>query len=184
MFKNRSAIMNHARGAKPTHNDRRHELRKDEEVRVMKNLFVNRKNGTIEMSKKFAAAASNPFSDEYAQLNSVRRDYPKFKIVTVSQKAAKPDFKGLTYDYMRKYIVKHDDADKSIMAEFEMLTATSEEATELLMEAASYHEVKTWFLDQFPEIKAFQEKREKLLEKIAAKAEAEAKAKAEALASA
>jgi hypothetical protein len=29
----------------------------------MKNLNVNRKNGTIEMSKKFAAAASNPFSD-------------------------------------------------------------------------------------------------------------------------
>ena len=137
----------------------------------MKNLFVNRKNGTIEMSKKFAAAASNPFSDEYAQLQSVRRDYPKFKIVTISQKAAKPDFKGLTYDYMRKYIVKHDDAEKSIMAE-------------LLMEAASYHEVKTWFLDQFPEIKAFHEKREKLLEKVAAKAEAEAQAKALAKASA
>ena len=47
-----------------------------------------------------------------------------------------------------------------------------------------YHEVKTWFLDQFPEIKAFHEKREKLLEKIAAKAEAEAQAKALAKASA
>lgn len=58
------------------------------------------------MSKKFAAAASNPFAEEYAQLQSVRRDYPKFKIVTVSQKAAKPDFKGLTYDYMRKYCYK------------------------------------------------------------------------------
>lgn len=183
MFKNRSAIMDHARGAKPAPNDRRRDLRKDEEVMIMKNLNVNRKNGTIEMSKKFAAAASNPFSDEYAQLNAVRRDYPKFKVVTVSQKTTKPDFKGLTYDYMRKYIVKHDDAEKSIMAEFEMLTATSEEATELLMEAASYHEVKTWFLDQFPEIKAFHEKREKLLEKIAAKAEAEAQVKALAKAS-
>ena len=142
----------------------------------MKNLFVNRKNGTIEMSKKFAAASANPFSDEYAQLQSVRRDYPKFKIVTVSQKAAKSDFKGLTYDYMRKYIVKHDDAEKSIMAEFEMLTATSEEAAELLMEAASYHEVKEWFLDKFPEIKAFHEKREALLKQVAAKAEAKASA--------
>ena len=142
----------------------------------MKNLFVNRKNGTIEMSKKFAAASANPFSDEYAQLQSVRRDYPKFKIVTVSQKTAKSDFKGLTYDYMRKYIVKHDDAEKSIMAEFEMLTATSEEAAELLMEAASYHEVKEWFLDKFPEIKAFHEKREALLKQVAAKAEAKASA--------
>ena len=142
----------------------------------MKNLFVNRKNGTIEMSKKFAAASANPFSDEYAQLQSVRRDYPKFKIVTVSQKAAKSDYKGLTYDYMRKYIVKHDDAEKSIMAEFEMLTATSEEAAELLMEAASYHEVKEWFLDKFPEIKAFHEKREALLKQVAAKAEAKASA--------
>ena len=168
--------MDHARGAKPTPNDRRRDLRKDDEVMIMKNLNVNRKNGTIEMSKKFAAAASNPFSDEYAQLQGVRRDYPKFKVVTVSQKAAKPDFKGLTYDYMRKYIVKHDDEDKSIMAEFEMLTATSEEAVEALAEAASYHEVKDWFLDTFPEIQAFHEKREALLKKVAAKAEAKASA--------
>ena len=146
----------------------------------MKNLFVNHKNGTIEMSKKFAAASANPFSDEYAQLQSVRRDYPKFKIVTISQKTAKPDFKGLTYDYMRKYIVKHDDAEKSIMAEFEMLTATSEEAAELLMESASYHEVKTWFLDQFPAFAEYHEKRNEMAENIKKKATAinEAKRKA------
>lgn len=142
--------------------------RKDDEVLVMKNLCVNGKNGTIEMSKKFAAAVSNPFSDEYAQLQAVRRDYPKFKVVTVSHKNAKPDFKGLTYEYMRKYIVKHDDDEKSIMAEFEMLTATSEEAADLLAEAASYHEVKEWFFGKFPEIKAFHEKRAALLKKDAA----------------
>lgn len=168
--------MDHARGAKPTQNDRGHDLRKDKEVLVMKNLLVNRKNGTIEMSEKFAAASSNPFSDEYAQLQSVRRDYPKFKIVTASQKTAKSDYKGLTYDSMRKYIVKYDDAEKSIMAEFEMLTATSEEAAELLMEVAAYHEVKDWFLDKFPEIKVFHEKREALPKQVAAKAEAKASA--------
>ena len=133
----------------------------------MKNLCVNGKNGTIEMSKKFAAAVSNPFSDEYAQLQAVRRDYPKFKVVTVSRKSATPEYKGLTYEYMRKYIVKHDDTEKSIMVEFEMLTATSEEAEELLMESASYHEVKEWFFGKFPEIKEFHKKREAILKKAA-----------------
>jgi len=145
-----------------------HDPRKDDEVLVMMNLRVNGKNGTIEMSKKFAAAVANPFSDEYAQLQAVRRDYPKFKIVTVSHKNAKPEFKGLTYEYMRKYIVKHDDDEKSIMAEFEMLTATSEEAADLLVEAASYHEVKEWFFEKFPQIKEFHEKRAALLKKDAA----------------
>ena len=52
--------MNHARGAKPTQNDRRHDLRKDEEVLVMKNLFVNRKNGTKdELLKVFPKKVAN-----------------------------------------------------------------------------------------------------------------------------
>lgn len=134
----------------------------------MKNLMVNSKNGTIEMSKKFAAAVKNPFSDEYAQLQSVRRDYPKFKVVVAPRKSAKPEFKGLTFDYMRKYVLKHDDENKNLMQEFENLTATSEEAIEALAESASYHEVKDWFLAKFPEIKAFHEKRAEILKKISA----------------
>ena len=116
----------------------------------MKNLFVNRKNGTIEMSKKFAAAAANPFSDEYAQLQSVRRDYPKFKIVIVSQKTAKPDFKGLTYEYMEDYIMTHGSAEtvRANLKEFYEKRLIAE----CHGKAFRYPAIKRWFLEKYPEI--------------------------------
>ena len=134
----------------------------------MKNITINNRNHTIEVTKKFATAAARFGSDEYKALQEVRRDYPSYKVVTVAHKAAKPAFKGLTYEYMEKYIVAHDDDEKSIMGEYRMLTATCDGAEEMLLEAVSYHEIKDWFFDTFPEIKQFHEMRAALLTKNAA----------------
>lgn len=74
----------------------------------MNNLNVNMKNRTIEMTKKFAAASSKFGTEEYKTLQEVRRDYPSYKVVTITRKASKSDssaFKGLTYEYMEKYSV-------------------------------------------------------------------------------
>ena len=49
-------------------------------------MKINQKNRAIEMSKKFAKAASVFGSREYKQLQEVRRDYPDFSVVTVSRK--------------------------------------------------------------------------------------------------
>lgn len=79
------------------------------------------KNRTIEMTKKFAAASSKFGTEEYKTLQEVRRDYPSYKVVTITRKASKSDssaFKGLTYEYMEKYIAGHDDEEKSIMLEY------------------------------------------------------------------
>ena len=51
----------------------------------------------------------------------------------------------------------------TIMAMYEDLRAISAEAQEALAESASYHEVKEWFLHQFPAIASFHKKREKML---------------------
>ena len=64
---------------------------------------------------------------------------------------------------MKKYIAAHDDEQKSIMAEFEMLRGTSEEAKEALADSASYKEIKEWFLKKFPAIAEFHKKREAAL---------------------
>lgn len=135
----------------------------------MFNLIIDSKKNTIEMSKKFAKAASRFGSEEYRQLQEARRDYPTFRIVTKTTRTKKSDcFKGLTYSYMESYIKTHDDEDGSIMAEFEDLRATSKEAEELNMESASYQDIKAWFLETYPEIAKFQEKREKIMKRAAA----------------
>lgn len=129
----------------------------------MTNLTINNKARTIEMTKKFEKAASRFGSDEYKMLQEARKDYPTYKVaVKTSTTKSKESFKGLTYEYMKKYIAAHDE-NKSIMAEFEMLRAISDEAEAALAEASSYGEIKKWFFEKFPEIKAFHEKRAKTL---------------------
>ena len=128
-------------------------------------MFINEKKNAIELSKKEAAAAANFGTPEYKALQEARRDYPGFKVVTITRKstAKKESYKGLTYGYMETYIQKHDDEKQSIMAEYKMLRGLTEEAEEVLAESFSYQEMKDWFLKKFPAIAEFHKKREALL---------------------
>ena len=142
-------------------------------------LTLNHKNYTIEMDKKFAAAASNPFSDEYAKLQEVRRDYPKYKVVVTSSKV-KESTSGLNYEFMELYIEKHDKEDKSIMAEYMLLRAKDKTSKAMGMKGESYLTIRTWFLEKYPEVKEFISKREKIVENLQKKCEADRQAKQEA----
>ena len=127
-------------------------------------MFANLVTKKIEMSKTEAKAAGKLNSEKFNELHALRAMYPTFEIeIKASSAKKKTDYKGLTYDYMMKYIEAHDDEEKSIMAEFEMLRATSDEAKEALAESASYKEIKEWFLKKFPAIAKFHEKREAAL---------------------
>ena len=128
-------------------------------------MKINFHSQVIEMTAKFAKAAAKFGSDEYKALQEARRDYPNFKVATVARKttAQKENYKGLTYSYMESYIKAHDDEEKSIMAEYEMLRGLSQEAQEALAEPCTYKEMKDWFLKKFPAIAEFHKKREMLL---------------------
>ena len=128
-------------------------------------MFINEKKNAIELSKKEAKAAAKFGTTEYKQLQEARRDYPTFSVVTVTRKTTtkKNTFKGLTYEYMEMYIQKHDDENKTIMAEYKMLRGLTEEAEEALAVSFTYLEMKDWFLKKFPAIAEFHKKRESLL---------------------
>jgi len=136
----------------------------------MAKITVNYKNHTLELSRKFADAAAKYGTEEYKELQEVRRDYPGYKVNVAKSKATKTDkeqdiFKGLNYDYMEKYIEAHDDDEKSIMAEYLDLRGKSDEAKELQAGSASFLEIRSWFLNTFPAIEAFYAKRAKILAK-------------------
>ena len=142
----------------------------------MTKITVNYKTHTLELSRKFADAAAKYGTEEYKELQEVRRDYPGYKVNVVKTKATKTDkeqdiFKGLNYDYMEKYIKAHDD-DGSHMADFLILRGTSEDAVEALADSATYKEIRDWFLATYPAIKQFYTKRASLLAKAAANAAA------------
>ncbi len=95
-------------------------------------------------------------------MQQVRKDYPDFAVVVKTIRNKADHFKGLTYDFMEKYIASHDNAD-ALMAEFNDLRATSDEAVAFGAEALSYGEIKAWFFKNYPEIEAFQKRRESAL---------------------
>ena len=120
----------------------------------------------IEMSKTEAKAAGKINSEKFNELNTLRTMYPTFEIVikaSAAKKSTKENYKGLTYEYMEKYIAAHDDEKKTIMAEYKMMRGTSEEAKEALAESYSYYDMKIWFLNKFPAIAEFHKKREEAL---------------------
>ncbi len=76
----------------------------------MKNkLTVNHANHTIVMDRTFAKNAVDTRSDEYAHLQTVRRDYPNYQVVQrhIRTNSNKNTYAGLTYEYMESYIMTH-----------------------------------------------------------------------------
>ena len=136
---------------------------KPERVNKMTSITINAKNRTIELTKTFAITASKFGSPEYDELKAARLDNPSYKVVTIVKKTARPKFKGLTYEYMEKYISRHDDEAKSIMSEYKALRAQTEEAEEALAVSASYSDIREWFFDKFPAVAQFHKTRAQIL---------------------
>ena len=130
---------------------------------TMNAITINAKNRTIELTKTFAIASQKFGSPEYNELKEARLDNPTYRVVTVAKKTARPKFKGLTYEYMEKYISKHDDEAKSIMGEYKALRAQTEEAEEALAVSASYSDIREWFFDKFPAVAQFHKTRAQIL---------------------
>lgn len=111
--------------------------------------------GTITMNASFAQKASNPFSTEFAQLQTVRTSYPEFTVLTrtIKKNSSKESYKGLTYDYMRAYIMSRKNGEErtSAILEFDELLLISQ----CHSKGRRYPVIKNWFLDRFPEVKAF-----------------------------
>ena len=104
-------------------------------------IKVNYAERKIVLSSAFVKKCFTPGSVEYAQLQSVRSDYPDFALVTRKFKTntAQEHYRGLTYDFMREYIETKEDA-KTVLVEFERIQKLTK------FQNASYVFVKKWFL--------------------------------------
>ena len=136
-------------------------------------MRANIENRTIEMTKVEAKAAGKITSEKFKELKAYKEAYPGFEVVIVAASRKKSAYSGLTYEYMEAYIEKHDDENKTIMIEFNKLRAiVSDEDKKNLggmsetLKAASYGEIREWFLNTFVEIKEFHEKHNKEVEEI------------------
>ena len=131
-------------------------------------LFTN----AIVLTKSEARNAGKPGTEAYADLMNLKRDFPNFPIKIAAPSKKSNRIKGLHYDYMEKYIKNHK---SELLAEFYELCGKDETGKKKeLAAAATYGEVKMWFLTKCPEIEAMSEKVNKIVEE-ARKAREEAR---------
>ena len=144
-------------------------------------LILNTKNHTIEMNKAFEKASCIIGSEEYNQLQQARRDYPTYKVVTVTRQSKSTSYKGLDFAFMEMYIEKHDDEEKNIMASCKMLRAQGEEFEDTDIKSESFLTIRAWFLEQYPEVTTYYEKSKETMKSLQQKREDALKAKKEAI---
>lgn len=118
--------------------------------------------GKIEMTKTEAKAAGKPNTAEYNTLLELMKNFPGFQIEIVKSAKKGDRFKGLDYGYMENYIKSHDESKLEIFYELRGLDKDGKKVG--MAAAATYGEIKMWFLTQFPEIEKMGEKVNKIIE--------------------
>jgi hypothetical protein len=120
-------------------------------------MTINSAARTISLTKKEMTAASRFGTVEYQNLQAARRDYPGFEVVTITRKVktTRETYKGLTYDFMEKYIADHDDEDCSIMEEYKMYRGISKNPAMQIPYPYTYKEMKIWFLGKYEAVAQF-----------------------------
>ena len=118
-------------------------------------LTVKYAKGVIEMNTTFAKMMANPLSEEYALLQRTRLDFPTFAVRTrqIKTNPKKDTYKGLTYEYMRDYIILHTapENETEAIAEFDEMILISKCHGKTLR----YPTIKKWFLAKYPEVAKF-----------------------------
>ena len=125
---------------------------------MKKQIMIDRVNHRICLSRDFERRAANAESEEYALLQSVVSQYPKYTLHSgvIRKKENKEAYKGLTYGYMEDYISLYGcDAERE---EYQMMRLLSQCHT------VRYPAIKEWFLQKYPEVKQYGAKKEFLSE--------------------
>lgn len=127
-------------------------------------MKINYTNKTIELTKKEYNDASIYGSTMYKSVKEVKSDFPEFTVKLIVKNKRKTSFRGLTYDYMKKYIESHDEDNReNNIKEFNMLTGNV--TGNDFKASANYGEVVEWFLIKFPAIKDYRKGIDEILNK-------------------
>jgi hypothetical protein len=120
-------------------------------------IRINHFEKKILISKSFQKAAMNPTSREYSELMEVMANHPDYKLDqrAIKTNPKKDTYKGLTYEYMRDYIILHStpEEEAAAVAEFDELILVSK----CHSQALRYPTIKKWFLTKYPSANEFSE---------------------------
>ena len=108
-------------------------------------MKINFTNNTIELTKAEAKKAGVINSNEYNELNGIRKQYPTYTVKVIERKpSSSSTFKGMNCAFMENYIKNHD-TNGEIMAE----------CVTLRNEHIPYGAIRKWFFEKYPQFKSF-----------------------------
>ena len=105
----------------------------------------------IYVTAAFRKACANIESDEYTLLQIIKLDNPTFKVEErgIKKNPNKESYRGLTYEYMERYILLHDGENSDVMDEYKELRLIAE------CHSISFPKIRDWFLETYPDVRNF-----------------------------
>ena len=114
-------------------------------------MKINMNKKTIELTKTEMKNAMVFGTDEYSNLQVVRRDYPDYRVVEIKTKKNNSDFANLKMADIKGYVGKYGSEEQKVSFAFISKRTISEDGE--YCEPQSFFQIKTWFLNEFPEFK-------------------------------
>ena len=139
-------------------------------------MTINFKNNTIELTKNEMNEAKKYGSQGYIDLMNARRDNPGFHVVEIKAKKSKSDFSNLNMKTIKAYVEKNGSDEQK--AKFTTISKRTIGADGEYCEAQPFFQIKSWFLNEFPEIKKGRKDYRQKIQEIYDAAEAKAQAAA------
>ena len=115
-------------------------------------MKINMKDSKIELTTAETKNAFTFGTKEYKNLQTARRDYPGFEVVTISTKRNRNDFSDLDMKTIRAYVEVNGTEDQK--EHFAFISKRRIDEDGAYCEALPFFQIKEWFLNTFPEIKA------------------------------
>lgn len=132
-------------------------------------MTINFEKNTIEMTKTEAKEAGKFGSEKFNELVKLRTLCPDFEIVVKANSTNKDTYKGLDYDYMKRYIEAHDNKEENLKMFYKLRGLNEKGERDVAIKEYSYGDVRMWFLATYPEIEEFNNDTDKTLKEIKAK---------------
>ncbi len=121
----------------------------------MRDIIINREKNEVIMTSKFSRKADDPRTDEFRLLQEVKALYPNIVVKNhrIKKNPNKECYRGLTYEYMREYILTHENAItvNTVLAEFDEMILISK----CHSKGYRYPTIKKWFLEKYPKVEKF-----------------------------
>ena len=114
-------------------------------------MKINMNKKTIELTKAEMKNAMEFGTKEYNNLQVARRDYPDYKVVEIKAKKNTSDFANLKMADIKGYVEKYGSEEQK--ASFAFISKRSVNEDGEYSEPQSFFQIKTWFLNEFPEFK-------------------------------